>query len=138
LLAVEILSPSTRLIAMNLSQTRFERAVVASLWVVDAEVPSLVAWELRDGIYVEVADVSGDDAWTAEAPCQVTIIPSALALLYLHSSPSCVSVRVHAACRQSLGRGTSPRSCGSSLGPGFRAHGWAVRGVSTALEDLLG
>jgi len=78
LLAVEILSPSTRLIDLNLKKARFERGGIASYWVVDPEVPSLVAWELRDGVYLQVADVSGDHAWTAEAPFQVTIIPSAL------------------------------------------------------------
>jgi Uma2 family endonuclease len=78
LLAVEILSPSTRLIDLNLKKVRFERAGVASYWVVDPEVPSLVAWELRDGVYVQVADVSGDDEWTANAPYAVTVVPSAL------------------------------------------------------------
>jgi len=78
LLAVEILSPSTRLIDLNLKKARFERAGVASYWVVDPEVPSLVAWELRDGVYVQVVEVSGDEAWTAAAPYAVTVVPSAL------------------------------------------------------------
>jgi Uma2 family endonuclease len=78
LLAVEILSPSTRLIDLNLKKARFERAGVASYWVVDPEVPRLVAWELHDPVYVQVADVSGDEAWTASAPYSVTVVPNAL------------------------------------------------------------
>jgi Uma2 family endonuclease len=79
LLAVEILSPSTRLIDLELKRARFERARVASYWVVDPELPTtLVAWELRDGVYVQVADVSGDKPWTASAPYSVTVVPNAL------------------------------------------------------------
>jgi Uma2 family endonuclease len=78
LLAVEILSPSTRLIDLNLKRARFERAGVASYWVVDPDRPSLVAFELRDGAYVEVADVAGDESWTALAPFDVTVVPARL------------------------------------------------------------
>jgi Uma2 family endonuclease len=75
LLAVEVLSPSTRLVDLNLKMARFERAGVASYWVVDPDVPRLVAWELREGRYVEVA---GDEAWTASTPYAVTVRPSQL------------------------------------------------------------
>jgi hypothetical protein len=34
--------------------------------------------ELRDREYVEVADVSGDEDWTAEAPYPVTVRPADL------------------------------------------------------------
>lgn len=78
LLAVEILSPSTRLVDLNLKRAAFERAGVASYWVVDPEAPRLTVWELRDGAYVEIADVVGDESWTAQAPYAVTIVPSAL------------------------------------------------------------
>jgi hypothetical protein len=36
------------------------------------------AWELREGEYAEVADVSGDDEWTAHAPYPVTVRPADL------------------------------------------------------------
>jgi Uma2 family endonuclease len=77
-LAIEILSPSTALIDLNLKRARFEAAGVASYWVVDPAVPRLIAWELRDGAYVEVADVAGDVEWSAEVPFEVTIRPSDL------------------------------------------------------------
>jgi len=78
LLVVEILSPSTRLIDLNLKRARFERAEVASYWVVDPDEPRLTAWEIRDGAYVEVADVVGDEEWIAASPYAVTIVPSRL------------------------------------------------------------
>lgn len=78
LLAVEILSPSTRLIDLNLKRARYERAGVPSYWVVDPDGPRLVGWELRDGAYVEVADVSGDAEWVAGSPYEVRIVPARL------------------------------------------------------------
>ena len=78
LLAVEILSPSTRLIDLNLKRARYERAGVPSYWIVDPVEPRLLVWELRDGEYVEVVDVAGDDSWTAERPFALTIVPGAL------------------------------------------------------------
>jgi Uma2 family endonuclease len=78
LLAVEILSPSTRSIDLLLKRERYERAGVASYWVVDPIEPSLFAWQLRDATYQQVARVTSDEPWTATAPYPVTIVPSAL------------------------------------------------------------
>jgi Uma2 family endonuclease len=78
-LAVEILSPTTRLYDLNLKKARYERAGVPSYWVVDLDPSRLVAWELHDGSYVEVADVSGEQEWTATAPFAVTVRPGDLA-----------------------------------------------------------
>lgn len=82
LLAIEILSPSTRRFDLRLKHDRLEEAGCPSYWVVDpgkgAEPPRLIAWELREGRYAEVADVTGDETWTATAPFPVTITPSAL------------------------------------------------------------
>ena len=77
-LAVEVLSPSTRLIDLNLKKARLEQAGVASYWVVDPLEPMLVAWELRDGVYVEVARIRGDETWTATQPYEVVIRPAEL------------------------------------------------------------
>lgn len=78
LLAVEILSPSTRLVDLNLKRAAYERAGVASFWVVDPDLPRLTAWELREGAYAEVADVQGDQEWRTHAPYDVTIVPARL------------------------------------------------------------
>ncbi|KRF17008.1 hypothetical protein ASG90_06640 [Nocardioides sp. Soil797] len=78
LLAVEILSPSTRLVDLNLKRAAYERAGVRTYWVVDPAEPRLIAWELHEGTYDEAADVTGDQAWTTESPYPVTVVPSVL------------------------------------------------------------
>ncbi len=78
LLAVEILAPSTRLIDLNLKRAAYERVGVASYWVVDPFEPSLHAFELRRGEYVEVAHVAGAEQWASKAPYAVTIVPARL------------------------------------------------------------
>ncbi|WP_109508384.1 Uma2 family endonuclease [Nocardioides speluncae] len=79
LLAIEILSPSTRLIDLNTKKARFELAGCASYWTVDPDSLTLTAWELQDGTYAEVATVTGDESWTAQHPFPVTVTPSQLA-----------------------------------------------------------
>lgn len=78
LLAVEILSPSTRCFDLMTKRSRYEAAGTASYWVIDPDEPSLTAWELVDGAYVEVAHVTGDEEWTASRPFPVTIVPATL------------------------------------------------------------
>ena len=77
-LAIEVLSPSTRLIDLNLKRARYEAAGCPAYWTVDPETLELTAWELVDGAYVEVAHVAGDEAFRAEAPFAVDITPSGL------------------------------------------------------------
>ena len=78
LLAIEILSPSTRLIDLNLKKARYEQAGCPSYWVVDPLELRLTAWQLADGSYVHVADIGPDEEWTAEQPFPVTIAPGRL------------------------------------------------------------
>ncbi len=78
LLAVEVLSPSSRKRDVGDKLTAYRDAGVPSYWVVDPINPRLRAWRLEDGEYVEIADVSGDEEWTAEAPFPVTIRPADL------------------------------------------------------------
>ncbi len=63
---------------LNVKFTRYERFGVPSYWVVDPDDLTLVAWELRDGRYVEVADVGDDQEWTATRPFEVTVHPGRL------------------------------------------------------------
>jgi Uma2 family endonuclease len=77
-LAVEVLSPSTRRIDLMLKWSRFEAAGCASYWVVDPDDPSLVAWDLLDGKYVEVGKVSGDEEFRAVLPFEVGVVPNVL------------------------------------------------------------
>jgi Uma2 family endonuclease len=78
LLAVEVLSPSSRRRDVGDQLTAYRDAGVPAYWVVDPINPRLRAWELRDGEYVEVADVAGDEEWTAELPYSVTVRPDDL------------------------------------------------------------
>lgn len=78
LLAVEILSPSTRRFDLTLKRSRFEAAGVASYWVIDPVALTLSAWDLVDGRYVERADVSGEQTYSASLPFVVEIVPARL------------------------------------------------------------
>jgi Uma2 family endonuclease len=78
ILAIEVLSPSTRHIDLGLKRAVYEEAGCPSYWVVDPDDPTLTAWELQDGRYVEVARVSGDEAFEATHPFPVEIVPSDL------------------------------------------------------------
>ncbi len=80
MLAVEVLSPSTRLIDLNLKKARYEAAGCPSYWVVDPDPDhlELTAWELVDGAYVQVAQVSGTEALHATKPFTVTVVPADL------------------------------------------------------------
>jgi Uma2 family endonuclease len=83
LLAVEVLSPSTRLFDTHVKRERFERAGTPSFWVVDPVAnphqAGLVAWELGgDRHYREVASVVGEEEFSATRPFPVTVVPAAL------------------------------------------------------------
>ena len=79
-LAVEVLSPSTRRIDRLSKLSAYEEAGVASYWLVDPDAtnPSLHAFDLVDGRYVEVGCPSGEQAWQAQRPFPVSIAPSDL------------------------------------------------------------
>jgi Uma2 family endonuclease len=80
LLAVEIQSSSTALFDLNIKKTVYERFSIASYWIVipDVNQPVLIAFELRDGRYQQVARVTGGKAFPAQRPFPVEIVPSRL------------------------------------------------------------
>jgi Uma2 family endonuclease len=80
LLAVEVLSPSTRLYDLNMKRSAYERMGVASYWVVDPNGSgALTGFELDEtGTYREVAYVEGDAEFAASRPFPVTIVPARL------------------------------------------------------------
>ena len=78
LLAVEILSRSTRSFDLGAKKERYERAGTVAYWVFDPDTVRLRAWELSEGTYVLAGDVSGDEAFEAEVPFPITVIPAAL------------------------------------------------------------
>jgi Uma2 family endonuclease len=78
LLAVEVLSPSTRSKDLLLKHGLYEDSGVAAYWVIDPDVPSLVAWELRDGKYDEVARAGVGEAARLQLPFPVQVDPASL------------------------------------------------------------
>lgn len=79
-LAVEVASPSTRLIDRNLKLSAFERFGAASFWLVDPRLsrPALTAFELVDGGYQQVAEAVGEDELEVIRPFPVRLRPSEL------------------------------------------------------------
>lgn len=78
LLAVEVLSPSTRRFDVMVKFSRLEAAGCPAYWAVDPDTPSLIAWELQDGAYVQVAKVTGDESAHLTSPFDVTVVPADL------------------------------------------------------------
>jgi Uma2 family endonuclease len=77
-LAVEVLSPSTRRKDLHLKRSKYQDAGVESYWIVDPEAPSITALELIDSRYGAVAEATGDEAITVEKPFPLNVVPSSL------------------------------------------------------------
>lgn len=78
LLVVEILSPSTRTIDLELKRARYQAADCPSYWVVDLIGPSIIAWQLSGGVYGEIARVAADEPFETALPFPVRIVPRQL------------------------------------------------------------
>jgi Uma2 family endonuclease len=81
LLAVEVRSPSTALIDLNLKRAAYERHGVASYWILDPdpEKATLLGFELDGaGGYVEAFRVTGEESVTVERPFPMVLTPSVL------------------------------------------------------------
>ena len=78
LLAVEVLSDSTRLNDTTLKRQVLQQAGVPSYWLLDPAAPSLTVLELVDGAYRETACAQGDQALRVERPFPVTVVPAKL------------------------------------------------------------
>jgi len=79
-LAVEVRSRSTALFDLNTKKAVYERYGIGSYWIVvpDRERPALLAFELRNGRYQEVAQAVGDDQFTTQRPFAVSVVPAKL------------------------------------------------------------
>ncbi len=80
MLAVEVISRSSGLRDRSLKKAVYERMGVPSYWLVDArrDRPTLTAFELSGDSYREVAAVAAGEAWHAERPYPVRIVPADL------------------------------------------------------------
>lgn len=78
LLAVEVLSPSTRSVDLLLRRGVYAESGVAAYWVVDPLEPSIQAWTLVDGDYVDAGRAVGDEALQLDQPFPILLRPSQL------------------------------------------------------------
>lgn len=77
-LAVEVLSPSTRRFDLLLKRSRYEAACCPSYWVVDPDEPSLTAWEFDAGRYGDPVVAVAGQSYNPTRPFPVTIVPQRL------------------------------------------------------------
>jgi Uma2 family endonuclease len=78
LLAIEVLSPSTRRIDLLLRRDRLQSGGAPSYWLVDPVEVSLTVLELVADAYVEVAHAVGDEVCQVSKPYPMTVVPSSL------------------------------------------------------------
>ena len=78
LLAVEVLSPSTRRVDLLLKRDRLQEAGCRSYWLVDPDEPSVLVLELAGDAYREAACAGGDERVEVAAPYPLTLVPAAL------------------------------------------------------------
>jgi Uma2 family endonuclease len=79
-LVVEVRSPKTALVDVNTKKAAYERFGVDSYWIIvpDLEQPELIAFELRDGRYEQIAHVTSSKAFRAKRPFPVEVVPARL------------------------------------------------------------
>ena len=78
LLAVEILSPSSRSVDNVLKRALYEQSGVGQYWVVDPDEPSITVWTLVDGSYDAGRVVRGTEPLAVREPFGVTVVPQDL------------------------------------------------------------
>ena len=82
-LAVEVLSPSTRRKDLVLKRSKYEECGVSHYWIVDPVEPSLLALELDDGRYVTDSETRAAEPAELERPFPIHVVPSQL----VHPAP---------------------------------------------------
>lgn len=78
LLAIEVLSPSTRGIDLLLKKDRLRRADCRHYWVVDPDEPSIIAWALDGDDYREIGRAVGEATLELTGPLTVSLTPADL------------------------------------------------------------
>ena len=81
-LAVEVVSPSSRLIDRHLKPARLALAGCPHYWIVDPDIPELTCMKLREGKYVTIIQARGDHPVAISEPVLLKISPSGLVSSY--------------------------------------------------------
>ena len=78
LLAVEVLSPSTRRFDLLLKRDRLQSAGAPSYWIIDPVEVAITVLELQDGVYQQIAHVVGAQSCDVLLPYPLTLVPDQL------------------------------------------------------------
>jgi Uma2 family endonuclease len=78
MLAVEVLSPSSRSVDLVRKRAAYERAGLDHYWVVDPLLPAVTVLARVRGRLVEVAAAKGDEPLAVERPFPVTVVAADL------------------------------------------------------------
>lgn len=78
LLAIEVLSPSTRRVDLLLKRDRYQAAGIPSYWIVDPDAPAVTVLELVAGTYQEVARAEGSQPFEVRQPFPLRIVAADL------------------------------------------------------------
>jgi Uma2 family endonuclease len=78
LLAVEVLSTSTRTKDLLVKRALYEDSGVGAMWVVDLDEPSITGWVLREGRWTGEQRAIGEEPFVAATPFPVTVVPASL------------------------------------------------------------
>ncbi len=78
MLAIEILSPSTRRVDLFVKRGRYEEAGVGAYWIVDPDEPSITAYELQDGVFASGPVARGEETFDVTFPFAVSFTPNEL------------------------------------------------------------
>jgi Uma2 family endonuclease len=78
LLAVEILSPTTRRRDQFRKFAWLQEFGCRHYWLADPDEPSVATWELVDGTYHEAGEAAGEETLRVERPFPVEIVPQRL------------------------------------------------------------
>jgi Uma2 family endonuclease len=77
-LVVEVLSPGNRTTDLVTKRTEYAAAGIPHYWIVDPDVPSLLALRLQGREYIESARVDGNDPYRTTDPFEVVLVPGQL------------------------------------------------------------
>jgi Uma2 family endonuclease len=77
-LAVEVLSPTTRRFDVGRKYTAYERAGLAHYWIVDPLAPEVRVVEHRHGRFCTTATATGPEGLVLTRPFPVNLVPDVL------------------------------------------------------------
>ena len=77
-LAVEVVSASSRSTDRSLKRLVYEEHGVENYWILDPAVPSLTALRLTGDSYRQLAEVRAEEPYEAQHPFAVTVVPARL------------------------------------------------------------